>query len=201
MTLRVVGAGLGRTGTSSLKQALEQLLGAPCYHMREVMARPDHVRRWHAIADGAAPGWNDLFAGFGAAVDWPVASFWPELADAYPEALVLLSVRDGRSWWESAANTIFLYRRMLDDARSGMIDALFARHFDVPLDDADACIAAMEAHNRRVREGVPAERLLEWRTEDGWEPICQRLGLPVPAEPFPHRNSREELRAQMGLDA
>jgi hypothetical protein len=96
MTLRVVGAGLGRTGTLSLKAALERLLGAPCYHMVEVFAHPEHVAAWHAAARGSMPDWQALFAGYAAVVDWPAASFWPEISEAFPDALVLLSVRDTR---------------------------------------------------------------------------------------------------------
>src|SRR5438105_250833 len=107
MTLRVVGAGLGRTGTMSLKLALERLLGAPCYHMVEVFSHPEHVPAWHAAAQGRMPDWDQLFAGYAAAVDWPSAAFWPELIEAYPEALVVLSVRDSESWWQSAHETIF----------------------------------------------------------------------------------------------
>lgn len=200
MTLRVIGAGLGRTGTSSLKAALEQLLGQPCYHMFEVMNRPDHVSSWQSIVSGeTVPNWHELFRGYAAAVDWPAASFWPELAETFPEAVVLLSVRDGRSWWESAANTIFHYRDFMDGAPREMIDNLFSARFPVPLDDASACIAAMEAHNQNVRDGVPKDRLLEWRAADGWAPLCAALDLPVPTEPFPHHNTRQELRARIGM--
>src|SRR5262245_3217336 len=102
MSLRVVGAGLGRTGTMSLKIALERLLGAPCYHMIEVFQHPEHVAFWHEAALGRMPDWDQLFAGYAAAVDWPSAAFWPELMEAYPDALVVLSVRDTQSWWQSA---------------------------------------------------------------------------------------------------
>src|SRR5690348_10458482 len=106
MSLRVIGAGCGRTGTMSLKLALERLLGAPCYHMVEVFAHPEHVPDWHAAALGNMPDWNALFAGYAAAVDWPASAFWPELSAAFPDALVVLSVRDAQSWWQSAHETI-----------------------------------------------------------------------------------------------
>src|SRR5688572_13224161 len=102
MTLQVVGAGLGRTATKSLKIALEHVLAAPCYHMDEVFAHPGHIPAWHAAAQGRMPDWHTLLAGYHAVVDWPAAAFWPELSKAFPDALVLLSVRDPQSWWQSA---------------------------------------------------------------------------------------------------
>jgi hypothetical protein len=112
MALRAIGAGLGRTGTLSLKLALERLLGVPCYHMRELFAHPEHVPVWHGAALGTMPDWPEFFAGHGAAVDSPAAYFWPELLAAFPEALVLLSVRDAESWWRSASETIFRADRL-----------------------------------------------------------------------------------------
>src|SRR6266566_10081202 len=99
MTLRVIGAGMGRTGTMSLKLALERLLGGPCYHMVEVFPRPAHFGLWTAAGRGKPTDWHALFDGFVAAVDWPAAAFWKEIADAFPEAIILLSTRDSESWW------------------------------------------------------------------------------------------------------
>src|SRR5579859_522535 len=107
MDLEVVGAGLGRTGTHSLKLALERLLGAPCYHMVEVFAHPEHVPAWHSAALDKMPAWNEVLAGYAAAVDWPASAFWAELSEAFPDALVVLSVRDPEDWWRSAHETIF----------------------------------------------------------------------------------------------
>src|SRR5436305_932289 len=107
MTLRVVGAGLGRTGTHSLKLALEQLLGGPCYHMLEVFAHPEHVAVWHAAIRGEDVDWDSLFEGYKASVDWPAAGHWMEMSDHWPDAVVVLSTRDSDSWWRSCDNTIF----------------------------------------------------------------------------------------------
>ena len=106
MGLRVVGAGLGRTGTYSLKLALERLLGAPCYHMAEIFQRPQDIPIWHAAANGERVDWHALFADYAAAVDWPPAAFWPQIADAFPDAIIVLSVRDAAGWWKSASSTI-----------------------------------------------------------------------------------------------
>jgi hypothetical protein len=193
MTLRVVGAGLGRTGTLSLKVALERLLGAPCYHMAEVFSHPEHVPVWHAAAKGEMPDWTELLRGYAAAVDWPAASFWPEMSEAFPDALVVLSVRDPESWWKSAHATIFPSSREARDDWRAMIDEMFASRFTSALEDREACIAAFERHNEQVRETVPPKRLLEWRAADGWRPLCEALGVSVPDEPFPHVNRTEDF--------
>jgi hypothetical protein len=199
MALHVVGAGLGRTGTNSLKVALERLLGTPCYHMIEVFTHPEHIPVWHAAARGQIPDWHALFAGFGAAVDWPAAAFWPELSAAFPDALVLLSVREPQSWWQSASETIFpTIREQTGTEWLAMIDDLFAARFTKAIDDRAAAIATFERHNARVRATVPAHRLVEWRAADGWEPLCTALGMPVPNEPFPHTNTRADWQARRG---
>jgi hypothetical protein len=195
--LQVIGAGLGRTGTLSLKTALERLLGAPCYHMLEVFGHlDDHVPLLHAAVRGEPVDWDLLFDGYVAAVDWPVCSFWPELTAEYPEALVILSVRDAESWWRSASTTIFpTSRQFANDAPEwwAMMNDLFTTRFTMALDDRDACIAAFEANNARVRAEVPASRLLEWTATDGWAPLCDALHVPIPDEPFPRVNTSEEF--------
>ena len=102
-----MGAGLGRTGTHSLQLALQQLLGGPCYHMIEVFGRPDDIPVWHGAVNGDMPDWNDSSPTTRATVDWPACAFWREIADANPDAVVLLSSRDADGWWKSANNTIF----------------------------------------------------------------------------------------------
>lgn len=199
MALRVVGAGLGRTGTMSLKIALERLLGAPCYHMSEVFRHPEHIRAWHAAARGDMPDWEKLFEGFAATVDWPAASFWPELSRAFPNAIVLLSVRDPQAWWESASQTIFpSVEEAPRDAWYEMVHDLMAARFTTELHDRAAAIAAFERHNAEVRKAVPRARLLEWTAADGWEPLCKALGIPVPQEPFPRANTKEDFLAMRG---
>lgn len=199
MTLRVVGAGCGRTGTASLKVALEKLLGQPCYHMLEVFQHPEHIPLWHKAMLGAEPDWGPMLQNYAAAVDWPAAACWPELMQAFPEALVLLSVRDPEAWWESANETIFrviAHDVDMPEAWMEMVDAMIAERFRADPNDRESCIKAFERHNAQVKASVPAERLLVWQSADGWEPICKRLGVPVPDEPFPRVNTREEWRAR-----
>ncbi len=197
MTLRVVGAGVGRTGTLSLKVALERLLGGPCYHMVEVFTHPEHVGAWHDAARGQMPDWRQLLDGYHAAVDWPASAFWPELMEAFPDALVLLSVREADAWWRSANGTIFPTIDRADGEWRAMVEAMFASRFTAALDDRDACIAAFERHNAEVRRLVPPARLLEWRASDGWEPLCAALGVAIPADPFPRVNTTEEFHARL----
>jgi hypothetical protein len=202
VSVRVIGAGVGRTGTLSLKAALETLLGGPCYHMVEVFAHPEHVPAWHAAARGDPPDWHALLAGYRAAVDWPASAFWPELMRVFPDAKVLLSTRDRRAWWESADATIFPHVRTpppLPAAMAGwpaMVRDLMAARFTLELDDPEAAMAAFDRHNEAVRAGVPAERRIEWRPGDGWEPLCHALGVPVPDAPFPRTNTREDWRSR-----
>jgi hypothetical protein len=203
MPLRVVGAGLGRTGTHSLKLALERLLGAPCYHMMEVFERPDDIPVWQRAAAGEMPDWERFLDGYAAAVDWPEAAFWRELSDAYPDAPVLLSTRDVDGWWRSASSTIFsaeLREHPPGDFPSDwpwdMIAARFTPRF---AEEAPAKAAYLE-HNDAVRRAIPSSRLVEWHPGDGWEPICTALALPVPAEPFPHVNSTAEFRVMTGIE-
>ncbi len=200
--LQVVGAGVGRTGTHSLKNALEQLLGGTCHHMIEVFTRPDEIPAWIDAAQGRAVDWTAMMAGYTAQVDWPGASFWPELAAANPDALVLLSVRDPDAWYTSCSNTIFAGIPALIEQGDGWMTALvdmMGVRFSDQFGDRDAMIAAFEKHNDEVRAAIPADRLLEWTAADGWEPICARLGLPMPNEPFPKVNTTDEFRAMTGM--
>jgi Sulfotransferase domain len=211
--LRVVGAGLGRTGTHSLKIALERLLGAPCYHMAEVFKRPADVAIWRAAANGELPDWHKLFDGFAATVDWPSAGFWWEIAEAFPDAVIVFSHRDADAWWKSATRTIFEgFRRVRqpserppggptdDPAFAAMISALFTKTFTADFLDETAAKAAFDRHTADVRKRAPKNRLVEWRAQDGWGPLCAALGLPVPSEPFPVTNTTEEFRARAQLD-
>lgn len=200
--LKVVGAGVGRTGTHSLKVALEQLLGGKCHHMVEVFAHPDEVPVWTDAIDGKSIDWAALMQTYSAQVDWPGCSFWPELSATNPDALVLLSVRDPDTWFTSCTNTIFGGLRTMADGGDQWMAAmlrLLKDRFSDQIDDRDAMVAAYEKHNDVVRATVPKERLLEWNPSDGWDPICERLGVPVPSEPFPVTNTTKEFREMLGL--
>jgi hypothetical protein len=202
VTLRVVGAGLPRTATRSLKDALELLLGGRCYHMAEVFEHLDDVSTWQAAIRGDDIDWRAFPPNCVAAVDWPASAFWRELADANPDAVILLSTRDSAAkWWESADQTIFpVLRKPVEQPENEgwqqMALALTAREIGPDWDDAERAQAFYERHNEQVRHEVPADRLLELQAQDGWEPLCEALGLPVPDEPFPRVNTREEWLAR-----
>jgi Sulfotransferase domain len=206
VTLKVVGAGVGRTGTHSLKMALEQLLGGKCHHMVEVFEHPEQIPVWTDAVAGKPVDWATLLSPYRSLVDWPGASFWPELLAANPDALVLLSVRDPEEWYRSASNTIFLG---LDNRIEGgppemsswmdTVRRLLRDRFSDRFDDETAMLEAFQRHNAMVRDTVPAGQLLEWTPCDGWAPICDRLGLAIPEQPFPLSNTSEEFRQRFGI--
>jgi Sulfotransferase domain len=200
--LQVVGAGVGRTGTHSLKLALEQLLGGPCHHMVEMFDNPVQIAGWTDAIEGRPVDWSVLLADYRSLVDWPGGSFWREISGANPDALVLLSVRDADSWYRSASNTIFLaFDNLPPEMQPWMnsVRQMLRERFSDKFDDATAMTDAFERHNAEVRREVPASRLLEWTTADGWDPICERLGLEVPNAPFPVTNTTDEFRAMVGM--
>lgn len=205
MTLAVIGAGLGRTGTHSLKLALEELGLGPCYHMFEVLEHPEHDAVWHAATRGEPVDWGALFQGYGSAVDWPVAGFWRELGAYFPDARFILTARDPAKWHESVMSTI--YRALTSPAdpddqaraahRAMTRELILDRTFDGRLDDPGHAIAVYEQHNRAVREALPPDRLLEYDPSDGWAPLCRFLDRPVPSVPYPHSNTRSEFVARL----
>lgn len=206
MALQVIGAGFGRTGTMSLKLALEQLGFAPCYHMVEVFARPEHSAIWEAAARGAPTDWGAFLSPYGAAVDWPVAHFWRELAEAFPDAKFILTERDPEKWYKSMSQTIIaamMLDRVPDDparaAQAKMTHLVITQKtFDSNF-EKDHVIAVYKQHNAAVKASLPPSRLLVTDSPDGWGPICKFLGLPIPATPFPKTNSTDEFRAMVRL--
>ena len=205
--LRVVGAGLGRNGTTSLKTALEQLLGEPCYHMHEVRERPRDPDAWGDAFEGLLPDWRTFFEGYGAVVDWPAAPFWQDISDAFPQSVVLLSSRDPDDWWKSVSSTIFprmagkyFVPEAPDDGWTRMGRGMM-RRFSPGWQDEEMAKAAYLAYNDHVREAAPPDRFVDWRPGDGWVPICSALGISAPDEPFPHQNTTADFRARAGLDS
>ncbi|HKX79959.1 MAG TPA: sulfotransferase [Novosphingobium sp.] len=202
MPLEVIGAGFGRTGTLTLKLALERLGIAPCHHMTEIIADPRQGLGWNRAADGEAVDWDRVYAGYRATVDWPGCHFYAELAQRYPEAKVILSLRDPERWYESMSQTILKTMDMLLNAPMAGADADHPMRFAGLLIGRDTfdhdfskdnVIATYERHNAEVRERIAADRLLEFEPSHGWEPLCRFLGVAVPEEDFPHTNAREEF--------
>ena len=197
MALAVIGAGYGRTGTLSLKAALERLGYVKCHHMIEVLQSPAQIEGWMAAARGERVDWDELFAGYRASVDWPSCHFYRELADHYPEAKVVLTVRDPREWYESMnATTLRVIRRSMADHpdRPSLGTELVVKGaFGGNIDSAAHAVEVFEAHTAQVTAAIPPERLLVYRVSDGWAPLCEFLGCAEPSDPFPRVNSREEF--------
>jgi hypothetical protein len=203
--LQVVGVGLGRTGTNSLKLALEELLGGRCYHMFELMQRPQDLPAWERAVQGEEVDWGSLFGGYAASVDWPGCAFWRELRAANPDAMVLLSTRDSpQTWWASMERTIVPVLSgppIGDDPNSkrgqDMIREMFRTRFTPEWADREGASAAYERHCEEVRSEVPSEKLIEWQAGEGWEPICEGLGIALPGTDFPHENSSGDFMANV----
>src|SRR5262245_59800954 len=199
MSLKVVGAGVGRTGTLSLKLALEQLGFGPCYHMEEVLKdMPRQVPLWQAAVDGK-PDWSAIFQGYNSAVDWPTAAFWRELAAAYPGAKVILTTRSAERWYQSYSETIAKVMSAADQvpphlqAWLKMATEAIARNRIGSRKSRDELIKAFEDHDQAVRNSIPAKRLLVYEVKEGWGPLCAFLEMPVPSVPFPRTNNQEEF--------
>ena len=193
MSLKVIGTGFGRTGTDSMRLALNMLGFGPTHHMVEILANPDQKERWRALALGAKPDWGYLFEGYGSCVDWPSAFYWRELIEVYPDAKVLLTWRTPESWWNSFSNTIVKSVSGSDDPQSLGRTLIADKTFGGRMADRDHAIATYEANVADVIATVPADRLLVYNLGDGWEPLCAHLGVPVPEEDYPNRNNKKEF--------
>jgi hypothetical protein len=199
MTLKVIGAGFGRTGTMSLKLALEQLGFDPCYHMFELGKRPEHDPVWLAATRHEEVNWDALFTDFSAAVDWPVAAFWREMAAYYPQAKFILTERDPQAWYRSIQATIFKSLNSPPAAsaqvhRQMTRELIFERTFGGRWEDEAHVIDTYLQHNQAVRDTLPESRLLVYQTGSGWAPLTQFLGLPEPSTPYPMTNTTEQFQ-------
>jgi Sulfotransferase domain len=204
MSLKIIGAGYGRTGTMSLKLALERLGFDKCYHMFEVMEHPDHLALWAEAHRGLDIDWQYLFEGYLASVDWPSCNLWREQLKQYPDAKVILSTRDPERWYASIMNTIYPSSRDARDSDDEKL-AFFGRWafeiiwdgiFTGKMDDMDHCIGILKAHEDSVIESVPADQLLVFQADQGWAPLCEFLGCDVPDDEYPHTNTTGDFLAR-----
>jgi sulfotransferase family protein len=193
MALSVIGAGFGRTGTDSMREALTILGFGPTHHMFEVISNPEQKSMWRELAAGAWPNWEKLFAGYGSCVDWPSAYYWRDLIAAYPEARVILTMRSAESWWASFEKTILPALHNSTDTASLGIALISKQVFAGRPGDRAHAIATYEANVAAVKAEVPASRLLIHNLGDGWAPLCAHLGVAVPDCPYPNRNSAEDF--------
>ncbi|HST56710.1 MAG TPA: sulfotransferase [Solirubrobacteraceae bacterium] len=214
--MRVIGAGFGRTGTMSLKAALEELGVGPCYHMIEALwGDTTRIPIWEAAADGEQVDWRALLAGFESTVDWPGCTFYKQLMEVFPDAKVLLTVRDPDKWYESVESSIWAagVAGRKGELQGGSetppsLDAfrmigklIWEGTFDGRFEDRAYAIDVFNRHIEEVKRTVPAERLVVHEVKDGWKPLAQMLGVPEPQTPFPRLNDKAAFREMVGLPA
>ncbi len=209
MTLSVIGAGFGRTGTNSIKKALEQLGLGPCHHMEEVFENRAQLPHWQLAADGQTVNWEEVFEGYHSTIDWPSAHYWRELAAYYPEAKVLLSVRPFERWWSSFTGTI---KQVLENkdtitdehtrAVASMAYTIIAEDtFSGMMSDKDTAYLAYQKRIDDVKQAISADRLLIFDVSEGWGPLCAFLNLPEPQVDFPRSNSTVDFNESFESDS
>eukprot|EP01100_Stratorugosa_tubuloviscum_P013907 TRINITY_DN716_c0_g1_i4.p1 TRINITY_DN716_c0_g1~~TRINITY_DN716_c0_g1_i4.p1 ORF type:complete len:237 (+),score=77.33 TRINITY_DN716_c0_g1_i4:161-871(+) len=209
MSLKVIGAGFGRTGTLSLKTALEQL-GFKCHHMIEVYNNPKEIPLWQAAAEGQEIDWDSIFSKYQAAVDWPTARFYEELMKKYPHAKIILGVRNPEAWYKSAQETIYSVgkvssksvlrflptsKKMRNMANAVVWNGTFNGRFE----DKEYALSVFNKHIEQVKAKVPKERLLVFSAEMGWEPLCKFLEVEQPTTPFPRVNDTAEFQSRLKI--
>jgi hypothetical protein len=205
MALKVIGAGFGRTGTTSLKAALEQLGFSKCHHMQEVARSRKQVDAWLTRTDGGTVDWNAVFEGFEACCDWPSVHYWEELSRHYPDAKIILSVRDEERWYDSVAQTIYPASHLLPRWLETLIPPIrrinkiaiavaWEGTFHGRFEDRDHALKIYRDHIEYVKAAVPPERLLVFEAKQGWEPLCRFLNVPVPETEYPHLNDAAKIR-------
>ena len=205
MDMNVIGVGFGRTGTLSLKVALEALGHGPCMHMVTLLADPERATLFRRAAEGDLASLDKALEGHHSTVDWPGAYFWRELAERHPAAKVVLTVRDPQRWYDSAHDTIFQAASNAPESTNDAVTAGLAMirtvvwqgTFGDRFADREHAVRVFTEHIEAVRREIPAERLLEFEVSQGWQPLCDFLGVPVPEVPFPRTNDRATFRADI----
>jgi hypothetical protein len=202
--LQVIGAGFGRTGTLSLRQALDDLGLGRTYHGEDIVLRPSQIMAWRDVARGAPVDWDHIFDGYGAAVDYPICCVWQELAAHYPDAKIVLTTRDPEAWWRSTNDTIYAARTTLPAYMRALIPTtrwyvewtdklIWDGMFDGRFSDREYAIKKFERHIADVQVMADPDRLLVFDVAQGWEPLCEFLGVPVPDHPFPRTNDTARM--------
>jgi len=210
MSLRVIGAGFGRTGTLSLKVALEKLGFGPCHHMKEVVENQDQTEWFHRASKGEKVDWHKVFEEYQSAVDWPAVAYYQELADEFPDAKIILGIRDTDAWYQSVKETIYTVipnfpkwiRLVLPRANKAldMINrTVWIGEFSGRFEDKEFAVDVFNKHIELVRTVFPEERLLIHSAKDGWQPLCDFLGVPVPDGSYPWVNESISFKRNLRI--
>jgi len=218
MSIKVIGAGLPRTGTNTLRESLQQLGFVKTYHMKELLVHPENLNYWTSLRKTGTTHWEELYNGYQATVDFPCYPWYKEHLKQYPEAKVILSVRPFEQWHSSVYSTIWQAQNPSESQKTEMSEKLlsnprlqsvmkcleFAKevimedHFQGRFLDKTFAEEVFNKHNEEVKKHVPAKQLLVFDVLEGWEPLCTFLNVPVPDEPLPHTNKREDFKAMLG---
>ena len=208
--MKVFGTGFGRTGTLSLKIALEKLGLGPCYHMREVVSHPSHIKIWYDISLGEHPNWSRLFSGFNSAVDFPVSLFYEQLINKFPDAKFILTLRDFDKWYISTANTIYKVPTMLPEWFKQVVypirifiamqvNLIWVGLFNNKFSDKESAKIVYYEHIESVKKTIPSDKLLIYHVKEGWGPLCEFLNVDVPQFPFPKVNDTDEMLRKFSI--
>lgn len=213
--MKLIGAGYGRTGTMSLKAALELIDHGPCFHMIDLVRQPELLPPWERAVAGERIDWTEALDGWGSTIDWPGCYFWEQHVETWPDAPVLLNTRDPEAWYRSCLDSIFAAKEMAKrgELRGNTENApppevmqmvngvIWDGTFDGRFLDKEYAFEVFHRHHEDVKAKVPADRLLVFEVKQGWQPLCDFLGVPVPDEPFPHLNDTASFRAMFGMPA
>ena len=203
--MKVFGTGFGRTGTMSLKIALEKLGMGPCYHMKEIVIRPSHIKMWYDISLGDHPKWNQLFKSFNSGVDYPVCLFYEELVNKFPDAKFILTLRDFDSWYNSTLNTVYKvptmlpawFRKIVPPVHKLILmqnKLIWSGLFNNQFGDKEYVRSVYNNHIDNVKKTIPDNRLLLYSVYEGWAPLCEFLDVDIPEDiPFPKVNDTAEI--------
>ena len=212
MSIKIIGAGYGRTGTKSLKMALEKLGYGKCYHMEELFRNPSGIAHWKNAYEKQKVDWEALFKNYQSIVDFPGAIYYKEIANAFPDTKVILSVRDPEAWYQSVRSTIYgfdpgsaiklkmLFKMPFSETARNLFQvimqsnkAIWDNYFEGKFDNKNYAIRRFHQHIEEVKKVIPKQQLLIFEAKDGWNPLCKFLGKEIPSEPYPNSNKKADF--------
>lgn len=218
MTIKIIGAGLPRTGTNTLRESLELLGFCKTYHMKQLLVNPENLHYWTTLKSTGTTNWEELYNGYQATVDFPCYPWYKEHMKQYPDAKVILTTRPFEKWYQSFYSTIWhtqnppeeqkpeMMKKVASDPRLQSVmkvmgfakQAMNEDHFQGRFLDKEFMENLFNEHHEEVKNYVPANKLLVFNVSEGWEPLCEFLDVKVPTEPLPHTNKREDFGTMVG---